>query len=487
MAFHWDEGFHLLAARFISAGKRPYLDFLFAQAPLNAYWVALWFWLFHPSWRLPHALAACETWTAVLLIARYQWKRFPVEECRLAAALLAAALFGLFAWIYDFGTIAQAYAFCLLAIAAAFRLAVAARERSAWWPAAAAGALAGAAVSASLLTAAMLPAMLAWLWFYNQTGNRWGKAAAFAAGAVLPAIPPLWLWLDAPRQVWFELVSYHALYRRVAWPGATPHDIDVLSFWIQDSQQVILLGLAIAGWVAMRKGEWAAARRAEWQLCAWLVLAVAVQNVFAHPTFSQYFIFGVPFLAVLAGAGFYALYARLGPAIRPERAALLVGCFMLPTLGRSIYQGRDDESWQHLTVVAKKVNEVTPPNAPAMLQEPLYFLTGRAVPFGMEFDFAHKLDLGKERNRLFRIVPQAEVEQQIKAGQYPTAALCDEDERVDKIKLMGVYAQKFESDTCTVFWQPHLKSGIPIHYPPAGSITIGKLARNAESADKQTM
>ncbi len=28
-SFFWDEGFHILAARLIDAGKRPYLDFSF--------------------------------------------------------------------------------------------------------------------------------------------------------------------------------------------------------------------------------------------------------------------------------------------------------------------------------------------------------------------------------------------------------------------------------------------------------------------------
>ena len=36
LAFAWDEGFHLLAAQLIKAGKRPYLDFCFPQTPLNA-------------------------------------------------------------------------------------------------------------------------------------------------------------------------------------------------------------------------------------------------------------------------------------------------------------------------------------------------------------------------------------------------------------------------------------------------------------------
>src|ERR1035441_953555 len=42
LAFAWDEGFHLLAAQLIKAGKTPYLDFFFPQAPLNAYWNAAW-------------------------------------------------------------------------------------------------------------------------------------------------------------------------------------------------------------------------------------------------------------------------------------------------------------------------------------------------------------------------------------------------------------------------------------------------------------
>ncbi len=32
LAFAWDEGFHLLAAQLIDAGKTPYLDFFFPQA-----------------------------------------------------------------------------------------------------------------------------------------------------------------------------------------------------------------------------------------------------------------------------------------------------------------------------------------------------------------------------------------------------------------------------------------------------------------------
>ena len=55
-AFAWDEGFHILAAQLILHGKRPYLDFVFSQTPLNAYWNAGWMALLGESWRVPHAI-----------------------------------------------------------------------------------------------------------------------------------------------------------------------------------------------------------------------------------------------------------------------------------------------------------------------------------------------------------------------------------------------------------------------------------------------
>src|SRR4051794_30216377 len=69
LAFTLDEGYHLLAAQLIRAGKTPYLDFCFPQTPLNAYWNALWLGVLGHSWRGPHLLAALATLAAVALTA----------------------------------------------------------------------------------------------------------------------------------------------------------------------------------------------------------------------------------------------------------------------------------------------------------------------------------------------------------------------------------------------------------------------------------
>ena len=132
------------------------------------------------------------------------------------------------------------------------------------------------------------------------------------------------------------------------------------------------------------------------------------------------------------------------------------------------------------------MNQVAPTGAPILTQEPIYFLTGRQVPYGMEFQFAEKLDLGPERNKLFHIVPRAELERQIKAGRFAAAALCDDDDQIDKIAQLRAFRQRFDQGDCTVFWQPSgMKSGI--QYPPPRSITIEILAWKSELADKQSM
>jgi hypothetical protein len=160
----------------------------------------------------------------------------------------------------------------------------------------------------------------------------------------------------------------------------------------------------------------------------------------------------VPFLAILASAGFYAVVLSEGQ--RRRRALLALVCFMVLALGRGLYDVRDNESWYGLMPAARKINEVTPRGAPIAAQEPIYFLTGRRPPFGMEFSYGHKVDLGPERNALFHILPQAELDREIKAGRFATAAVCGEDDRVSEVEQWKVYSQKSEAGDCTVFWQP---------------------------------
>src|ERR1022692_3332677 len=153
-AFTADEGYHLLAAQLIGAGRTPYIDFCFPQTPLNAYWNAGWMRVLGENWRVPHVFAALFTIGAVVLTARFVFLRFPIPNWRAAAALSAALLTGLNAMVFIYGPLAQAYGICLFTLVVAFQLTVLAVDRSEpLWPVAV-GFFVGTAAASSLLSAA---------------------------------------------------------------------------------------------------------------------------------------------------------------------------------------------------------------------------------------------------------------------------------------------------------------------------------------------
>lgn len=157
MSFVWDEGFHLVAAQLINAGKTPYIDFCFPQTLLNAYWNAGLMLLFGENWRVTHYAATALLIAAVILMADFVRRRFPVPHWRLACGITAACMIGLDVVAVQFGTVAQAYAMGLFFTVAAFRAAVASVDRRTWLMGFLSGLLAGAAANATLLTAAAAP------------------------------------------------------------------------------------------------------------------------------------------------------------------------------------------------------------------------------------------------------------------------------------------------------------------------------------------
>jgi hypothetical protein len=452
MAFHWDEGFHILTARLIDTGKRPYLDFFFPQTPLNAYWNAVWMGIFGPSWRVVHAVAALATIGSVLLIAQYLFTLFPDRRWQPALAFATLALFGLHWLVWEYGAISQAYPLCLLLVVAAFRAAIAAVARPRFGMSVLAGVLAGAAAASSLLTAAASAVLLIWMWLNNRAGNRWVKAAAFAVGAAAPFTPVLILFAHGPHQVIFNILKYHSIYRRVEWEGATSHDIGIVTDWVNGSQSLLLVLLAVAGLFSIKKIGFDQPRRSEFRLCLWLALAIGGQNLFAHPTFPQYFVFLIPFLTVLGAIGFYAVAARLGDPDHPRAPVMVMLGIAALCVGNSLYEDRDSYTWRQLERVADKVKQVTPKGAPLLAPEQLYFLARWPVPSGMEHADAHKLQFAATENARLHILPKAEVDRRIKAGDFPTMVVCDDD-RESEVEGWDVYSQKADFHDCTVFWQ----------------------------------
>jgi hypothetical protein len=452
-AFAWDEGWHSLAAQLITRGKRPYLDFNYSQTPLNAYWNAFWMTVFGQSWRVTHAVASVMTTGAILLTADFLFVRFPVVRWRFPAALLASFMLGLNVLIVQFGTIGQAYGLGLFLIVAAFRLTVVSVDRTGPGVSALAGLLASAAAGATLLTAPVCPVLAFWMAFQNRMGNRWAKLAAFLAAAALPFLPVFYLFSKGPRQTFFNIVQYNLIFRQVEWPEAIPHDIGVVLSWLNSAQALLVGLLALAGLLFVRfQSDWTQQQRAEFYLCGWLTLALGVHISSAHPTFPRYYLFAMPFLTILVAAGLYSVTTRLYSANRPFWPILALAAIFSLELAKALHDKHDNVNWLELQKVAAKVDRVTPPDGLVLSDEPIYFLTRRPPPSGMELADSHKLDFPPERAVPLHLVSEAEELKQLKAGKFPTAVDCDKGHKLGEDDFKKLYRQKASFDDCTVYW-----------------------------------
>jgi hypothetical protein len=452
-AFAWDEGWHLLAAQLILRGKRIYLDFCYPQTPLNAYWNATWMRVLGESWRTPHAVAALMTTLAVLLSAGHLLRRFPVPHWRLLSAIAAFILIGLNILVFEFGTIGQAYGLALCLIVVAYRSTVAAVERNGLLPAIAAGFLASAATNATLLTAPVAPLLFLWMLLYHQSGRRWTKAAAFLGGGAIPCLPLIWFFLQSPRQTIFNIFEYHFFYRLLDWEGAMQHDREVLLSWIDSAQALTLILLAIVGlWYVMRLSGWERSRRAEFYLCAWIAPAVAFHISRAHPNFERYYLLTVPFLAILACAGLYAIGSALLAPDQAWRTVAVAGLLTCLGLAKSIYLQQGYFTWTDCEKIAAKVAQVTPANAMLLADEPTYFLTRHVPPSGMELADTHKLSLPPAVMAQMHVISHAALNEQIKRGVFDTFETSLEDDDLEDLGVPDRYAQKAVVADTNIFW-----------------------------------
>lgn len=453
-AFVWDEGFHLLAAQLILAGKKPYIDFCFPQTPLNAYWNAAWMGIFGQTWRVSHIPAALELDAAIILQTGYLLSRLPDRRWRVPCVLAGMLFFGANSVLIEFGPVAQAYAICALTGFCAYLLTIGAARRPGLWRAFAAGLAGGVAAASSLLIAPILPVLLLWMFLKNECGSRFPKVLVFCAGAMLPFAPVLWLFVLSPHVTYFNVVQYQAIFRRADWTTALAagHDFVVLTDWVDCAQTLLLAALAaITVRLMTRHPEIPQRLRDEFWLAVSISLALIVYISTAHPTFSRYYIVGMPIYAVVAAPGLMIAGSRLVSGKRPFWPTALLLTVLLLSLARSLFDERDGATWQRYEEIAANVGRVTAPGAKFYADESVYFILKRQPPSGLEFSYSHKVDLPPKEAALLHIIPTKELVRQIKAGVYATVETCDDD-KIDDWHLADLYKQRKDVSDCSVFW-----------------------------------
>ncbi len=451
-SFIWDEGFHLVAAQLIAAGKKPYLDFCFPQTPLNAYINSGILLVFGNSWRAVHLAAALYICGATWLVADFVQSRLPAVRWRTPCALVAGVLFGLNVVVVRFGPAAQAYAIGMLFVTAAFRAALPAAKSRHIWFALLAGLCAGSAAASTLLTAPVPLVLLIWL---VMSRCRVFSLAAYLLGCVVPFAPVLWLYLQAPKQTLFNVIQYQALFRRTNWGDVNLHDVDALTSWITSPGALILMALFAAAVIFLfreQDSNWSLARR-EFLLAVAVGVAMALFISTAHPTFERYYSVSVPFFAILGALGAYAAGFRLAGPQRPWMACAVVMALGYGMFLRGVFDERDDEHWSGYEEIAKQVEEVTPIGANLYADELVYFLLQRTPPEGMAFSYSQKLDLPAAQEKLMHIVSLKELKQQVRAGQYATLQTC-RDSILDDYEPQKYFKKHEQPADCDVFWEP---------------------------------
>src|SRR5579883_43061 len=452
-AFVWDEGFHLVAAQLIAWGKTPYIDFAFPQTLLNAYFNAGVLRAIGDRWQAVHVFDALFTIATIALAAIYVMRRFPEPRWRLACAVLTACLIGLNTTVVGFGPIAQAYGSGMFLLFTAYLLAVAKARGGSAWAAFVIALLAGAAAGSTLLTAPAVPVLFVWVLLNSRGSMRTRNAILFIAGVLIAFTPEIVLFVRAPQQTWFNVVRYQAMFRRVNWGDVGAHDFDVLTDWSASAETLLLAGFALLGllYISKRSG-WPRDVRREHYLAFAIALALGIYIATAHPTFGRYFIFMIPFLAILASAGFYHASTRLFDPERPFWPSALLVLVLATAAAKFLFDDRDATHWSDYEKIAAKIHEVTPQGQEYFADEMVYFLLKQQPPSGMEFSYSHKIELAAKEEALYHTISLKELKEQVAHGRFFTFETC-KDEIMDDFELDKHYPHKQEFDDCTVYWR----------------------------------
>jgi hypothetical protein len=215
--------------------------------------------------------------------------------------------------------------------------------------------------------------------------------------------------------------------------------------------------------------DWNAERIAEFQLCAWLAGALAIYLAIPRPTYRQYFILTLPFFSILASAGIYALGTRIWPQGRPARLVLAIAAVLALGLAQALYQFRPGlrSYWPDVEKLSRRMERVTPRNAPLYAREAIYFVTRRLPPAGSENPFAPALDLPPRLAASLRITPQSQLDEWLASGKFATAWLDSDDPRIESLGLDRLYAQKEKVENMRF----HPRGGY-IFFDPIARLTV---------------
>lgn len=418
-----DEGWYLHAARLVAAGKLPYRDFAFTQAPL----FPLVYSVVDPLVARMGLLGG-RLFTGLLsLVAAFLAVRVAVrlapEGGERNAVLVCLPLLLVNAFQATFAVVVKTYALSALFLAAAILALTHLSRTRAHLPAAAAAFFLSLCAGVRVSFALALPAVFFYLVFYRARFRHgaWLTFAAVAAATSAAVFLPFFLL--APEAFRFGVVEYHSARAVGSALSAVAYRTGCLSLLLQDYLPAVLLVFAAAAdlWllpppIPLPKPP-SIDRHAPLVPFLWFLLGLlALLHLAAPFPYDDYFVPLYPLFAALVTVHLLRDAARLDrPVRRPNLLPLVVYLLCLvhvlasPRIQNAFLAGRDRIWWNlrkespvtQLRRTAQWIRTLSDENnGTSLLTQDLYLAVeaNLPVPHGLEMGpFSYAPDLPADR------------------------------------------------------------------------------------------
>jgi 4-amino-4-deoxy-L-arabinose transferase-like glycosyltransferase len=422
-----DEGFYLLASKLVLMHKKPYLDFLYEQAPLLPYVYALWMKYFGISWNSARIFSALLTTLLGTLLYEHVCRQTRNWLAGLAAAVLFASSTLVFAWFPVVKVYSLAELFLFAAYVAISRLS----STSPRWLMGASGLLLGLSVDTASYLLLLIPVFLWWIFRNSDAGARRPSILWFLGGFTIAMVPCLYLFISSPDAFVFSNVGYQAIRTNAGLMGMWSEKfIVVLMLFIggppgNGIQNSILFFIALGFIFSIRRPRYPP------RFAFQIAVIVAVISLLPTPAQQQRLCLCVPFLVVSAvcvvNGLFVTLESRRQRLLAAAACVCLLGIYLAGSandLRKYLITGdgipgvrwahdKDDWRLRRVLEVSQAIDRVASPGEMVASFWSGYIFQTKAVPsLGFEADYglaiAEKLTL--QQRALYHVLSPAEVE-----------------------------------------------------------------------------
>jgi hypothetical protein len=402
-----DEGFYLLASRLVLMHKKPYLDFLFEQAPLLPYVYGLWLKCFGLSWISAKFFSALLT--ALLGTLLYEDACRQTQNC--VAGLSAVIMFATSTLIFGFFPVVKPYSLAGLLLFAAYVVVSRIGTTSRGWLLGAGGLLFGFSVETRSYLVLLTPVFILWILRNVCVATRWRAIRWFLGGMLVSNLPALCLFFCSPDKFLFSNIGFHAIRSDGGLIGMWEQKLVVLLVtflggWESNGIQTSILFFISLGLLFTIREQKQHEQKHRPRLAFQIAVVLGIISLLPTPVHPQYFCLCIPFLllstvcalsefiadlesrraklfAAASCAGLLVIY--LGASINDFRRYLVTGTGV-PGVELSVES--TDWKLQRIIEVSGAINEVVRPGESVASFWPGYIFQTKANPFpGFEADY----------------------------------------------------------------------------------------------------